>query len=230
MKIAIHQPNFFPWSGYFYKIYLSDTFIFLDDVQYSKNSFTNRVNIISDKKSTWLTVPVKSKLGTKINDIKIADSLWKKKHLSKLVNAYKSSDFFYEVYAKICDLFEEISFMKLAEVNQFIILRIANWLKLEKNFHKSSELEINKSFKGDDRLIEIIKYFNCEIYYSGIGAKKYQDIEKFANSGIELKYLNYREKQYSQMSTKFIGGTSILDLLFNLGIKKTIEYCKCKHD
>ena len=98
MKIAIHQPNFFPWAGYFYKIYLSDIFVFLDDVQYSKNSYTNRASIILEQKSSWLTIPIKSSLKTKIYDIQVADSLWKKKHLSKLVNAYKRSDFFSEIY------------------------------------------------------------------------------------------------------------------------------------
>ena len=228
MKIAIHQPNFFPWAGYFYKIYLSDIFVFLDDVKYSKNSYTNRASIILEKKNNWLTIPVKSSLETKIYDIQVADSLWQKKHLSKLVNAYKSSDFFSEIYYKISQLYDKISSNNLADINYIIIKEVSNWLKIERKFYRSSDLRINKNLSGDDRLIEIIKSFNGKVYFSGEGARKYQNKDKYTNYKINLKYTEFIEKKYQQSTEKFISGTSILDLLFNLGIEKTIKHYNFK--
>ena len=84
MVIAIHQPNYFPWPGYFFKILKSDIFVFLDDVQYSNNSFTCRTNILENKNKSWLSVPIKKKMGQNINQILIADLEWKMKHLSKI--------------------------------------------------------------------------------------------------------------------------------------------------
>ena len=78
MLIAIHQPNYFPWTGYFYKIMKAEYFIFLDDAQYTKNSFINRTNIIDNKKKVWMSIPVKNKFGHKINQTMVADREWKK--------------------------------------------------------------------------------------------------------------------------------------------------------
>ena len=224
MNIAIHQPNFFPWSGYFYKIKLSDYFVFLDDVQFSKNSYTNRVKIVNEKKQTWLTLPINAKFGLKIKEITVVDKTWKTKHLSKITNAYKKTKYFYEIFNKIQNLFEEIDSTNLSIINQMIIRKISSWLELNKKFYRSSDLKISNSLSGDDRLIEIIKSINGKTYFSGKGGSKYQDEEKFKSSDIALKYLDFKEKEYIQLSNEFIYGNSILDLLFNLGISKTIEY------
>ena len=84
MIVAIHQPNYIPWSGYFYKILKSDVFIFLDDAQYTKNSFINRNRIKTPTGEAWLTVPVKASLTDKINEVVYADAQWKKKHIKSL--------------------------------------------------------------------------------------------------------------------------------------------------
>ena len=121
MIISIHQPNYFPWSGYFYKIMKSDIFVFLGDVNFSKNSFTNRTDIIENKEKVWITLPVKKKLGVNINMVEIDDDQWKKKHLSKIKNSYIRSDYFQEIWEKINLLFNSIDTNNLAEVNKSII-------------------------------------------------------------------------------------------------------------
>ena len=101
MIISIHQPNYFPWPGYFFKILKSDIFVFLDDVQYSNNSFTCRTNILENKNKSWLSVPIKKKMGQKINQILIADLEWKMKHLSKIKNCYLKTEHFSFLWDKI---------------------------------------------------------------------------------------------------------------------------------
>ena len=71
MIISIHQPNFLPWLGYFYKIAASDMFIVLDDVQYTKNSYINRSQIKTPQGCLWLTVPVHASLSNKIIEVRI---------------------------------------------------------------------------------------------------------------------------------------------------------------
>ena len=77
MKVAIHQPNYLPWMGYFHKMHHADVFIFLDDVQFTKGSHINRVKILSGKGPRWLTVPVvKVKLGQNIIDVRPSSNNW----------------------------------------------------------------------------------------------------------------------------------------------------------
>jgi len=80
--VSIHQPNYFPWLGYFYKIVNSDVFVFLDNVQFSKNSYINRVQIYGkDEKVRWLTVPVSVHLGQLIEEVHPSSIDWRSKHL-----------------------------------------------------------------------------------------------------------------------------------------------------
>ena len=92
--VAIHQPNYIPWAGYFFKIAHVDTFIFLDDVEYSKNSYINRNQIKTPNGNLWLTVPVHSESESKINEVKISGNIWVKKHLKTSAKCLWQSNFF----------------------------------------------------------------------------------------------------------------------------------------
>src|SRR5947209_586580 len=90
MKCAIMQPTYLPWAGYFHLISQVGMFVFLDDVQYEKNSWQNRNRILVNGQPHWLTVPVR-RLGLeqKINEVQIDDSsLWRKKHIRTLIETY----------------------------------------------------------------------------------------------------------------------------------------------
>ena len=86
MIVSIHQPNYLPWGGYFFKIINSDLFIFLDDVQFSKNSFINRTKVTHNNEYTWLSIPIKFNLGESILQVKLAQEDWQLRHLSKIQN------------------------------------------------------------------------------------------------------------------------------------------------
>lgn len=95
--VAIHQPNFMPWIGYFYKIYQADKFIFLDDVQIQKKgaSFSNRVNILIEGEEKYLTVPIKRGSGIRnINTTRFNDNRWRNKIISNLQANYARANFF----------------------------------------------------------------------------------------------------------------------------------------
>ena len=86
MIVAIHQPNYIPWLGFFYKIAKSDIFIFLDDVQYTKNSFINRNKIKTSQGSIWLTLPVRNKgrFGQLIREVELNESVPGVRNILKL--------------------------------------------------------------------------------------------------------------------------------------------------
>ena len=97
---VIMQPTYLPWLGYFDLIRQSDIFVFLNDVQFSKQSWQvkNRIKNLSEE--LMITIPVKkSSLSTKIDMVLIDNTKnWKKKHLKSIYLAYKKSEFFDEIY------------------------------------------------------------------------------------------------------------------------------------
>ncbi len=224
--ISIHQPNYLPWAGYFFKICVSKTFIFLDDVQASKQSFFNRVKILENDNTNWLTVPIKISLGTKINEVRFSQDDWRKRHLSKIFNSYKKSNFFKEVFIFLEHLYSSAVSNNPSETNKFFIKKISDFLEMETNFLSSSDMKVNSDLVSDDRLISLLKLLREDLYLSGTGAASYQDKNKFKDNNITLNYINNLNINYTQSSIKFESGLSIIDLLFNLGKIKTREYIK----
>jgi len=212
---AIHQPNFFPWRGYFDKIKESDVFVFLDDVEVVKTGSSpfNRTSLKISNNSIYFTVPKKKKNSRIINDIKFSDDMWKKKLMKTIDNNYSKSKNYKKNKNFVMEL---INFDNefISKFNCNSILKIASYLGISnKNFVFSSE--VNSKENSTKRLISICKYFDCDQYLSGVGGKFYQDEKLFESNKINLKYQNYKEPAYSQIGSNFIQGLSVIDYLFN---------------
>lgn len=214
MIISIHQPNFCPWLGYFYKIACSDLFIILDDAQYTKNSYINRSQIKTPQGLLWLTVPVHASLSSKINEVKISDSLWREKLIKTIDSFYKKAPYFSEYKEKIFDLIAQ-QYSTLSELNIALIKHMCLIFEIKTPFFMASDIPSN--LKGDDRLIELIEHSGGNVYLSGSGGKNYQSDEKFKEKGIDLIYSSFKHPIYCQLWGEFHGGLSALDFLFNSG-------------
>lgn len=219
MIVSIHQPNYIPWLGYFYKIHKSDIFVFLDDVQYIRRGFINRNRIKTHQGVSWLTVPVESKgkYESNINEMKIKGDLnWKENHLRSIEMNYKRSDYFNDFFNifKACLIKDH---EKLSEMNIDIIKAICKLLNIKTEIILSSELNIKET--GTERLINICKLVGADKYLSGGGGAKYQDEKMFKDNSIQLMYSDFHEKQYKQLWGDFTGSLSVIDYIFNCGYK-----------
>ena len=226
MIVAIHQPNYFPWMGYFDKINRCDKFIFLTDSFRSKNDkYLTRTRIINNNSKTqYLTIP----LG--INQVKInqlpmpKEKHWKVKILNIIKESYRSSYYFEEVYADVKKLtVSDYEYFSDYSINiiKFLIekLNINTSIYLDKEF--------NEDFgKSNQRNIALCKKVGGNVYLSGDGASVYNDIQLFKDHSLELLYQNYEVPNYSQNSNKFIPGLSILDVIFNCGYHETEKLIK----
>lgn len=218
--VAIHQPNYWPWLGYFAKILIADHFVFLDDVQFSNGSYTNRVKILKDGTPGWLTLPVTKRFGQTIVDVSLAQPDWARRQLDTIKNYYKDADCFSEVWSTInsmvCEI-SDISDRKLAKVNAFLIRSLCDRLDLPCQFSLASEYRLSEG-SGDDHLLALLTQFGGDtVYLSGSGGATYQDESKFAERGVGLRYLRFEHPTYAQGTAEFISGLSILDPLFRLG-------------
>jgi hypothetical protein len=225
--VAIHQPNYLPWAGYFHKIYRADIFVFLDNVQYSKNSYTNRVQIQLNNQVKWMTVPVKFSLGTDIIDVIPAGSEWPSRHLDLLRNAYRKSPCFKEVWPFLKDLISEVNGNEnIAKSNQFLIERLSEQLGLACQFTNASEIDTG-NLVGSERLASLVRTLAQEsTYLSGSGGDNYQSVLNFEQYGIDVAYTDYKLETPVTASIGFNSGCSIVDALFHLGWSQTTEIVK----
>jgi len=219
--VGIHQPNFFPWFGYFLKIARSDKFVFLDDAQISNSSsYINRTSIKINGKAKWLTVPIQRTNGQQaIKQSKYLDTNWRIKIIKTLKMNYGTAQHYNENEEFIQKLIHYNS-NSISEFNIFIISEICKVLDLSTSICSSATLCINDT--STERLIGIVKSLNGNIYLSGSGGNKYQDVELFGSDGIQVQYNLFSHPIYNQVKTHtFITGLSILDFIFNIGIKNT---------
>ena len=224
--LAIHQPNFLPWLGYFHKILESDVFVFLDDVEYTKNGFINRNKIKTPQGKQWITLAVNYSGNSKqkINEVEIFNPVKsKKKVLASLEMNYKKAEYFNIYFEELREIINK-SDLKLAELNILLIKWICKKLDINSQIFISSELNITEE-DPTDRLISICKKFDGSHYISGFGGDNYQEHQKFENAGIELVQSQFKQKEYPQRWGEFIPYMSVIDGLLNLG-KSITDYIK----
>ena len=220
MIVAIHQPDYLPYPGFFYKIYRCDTFVFLDDAQYSNTGMHNVNRIKTSQGALSLKVPVKQTLGDLICDVTTRDNLnWKRKHLRTIALNYCKAPFYRPVY----DIYKQLltrDYDSIADMNEAIILRFCKEVGLERKFVRSSALGVNSS--KEQRLVDICVKLGADVYYSGTGAKDYLTGDLFKEAGITLVYSDYRPIVYPQPG-HFIPNLSILDYFFNCGFNLNFD-------
>ena len=216
--IAIHQPNFIPWIGFFYKWMVADIFVMLDDVQFSNNSLINRNKIKTSQGEQWITVPVmrRGRFRQQINETRILrDPKWIKKCLGSLKMNYSNSPFFSKYYPKIQELISQNQ-ERLVELNISLLKWIVNEISIDVPFLRSSELKCI-SGNSTERLVSICKALGADKYYCGFGGNKYHNEDLFKEMQIQLIKTDFLHPTYPQSWGRFIPNLSVLDLMFNCG-------------
>ena len=214
--VAIHQPEYLPWLGFFKKMMNSKIFVFLDDAQFRKKGWQNRNRIRTKNDTTLLSIPVHAHSYPNINEITIDNNKnWAKRHKKSILFNYAKAPYFEEFKDFIESVFEK-KFEYLADLNTEIIKFIMNELEIKPKIVFSSNLNISK--KGSDRVLEICKAVDADYYITGtVWAQSHLRIEEFKKSNIHVEFQEFQHPVYKQIHGKFIPEMSIIDLLFNEG-------------
>lgn len=225
ITVAIHQPNFFPWLGYFKKIEQSDIFIFLDSVQFPKKggTYCNRFGLLIAGNTSWCTAPViRSFHGTKNIAEMVFDPTraWRKRITNAISSNYAKAHFFSDIFPFVEALLMDPD-ESLADYNIRAIRGIVEFIGLDApRFVRSSRLAVQGN--ATRLLIALTKEVGGTRYLSGDGAGGYQENELFAGAGLALAKLNFRHPVYNQgLSGQFIPGLSVIDALMHCGPTRT---------
>jgi hypothetical protein len=216
MKAVIHQPQFFPYPGFFHKLSMADVYVVMDDVQYDKR-FTNRNKIITTSGWMWLTVPINKnhKFFSNMN-VEINNALpWRETHWKSIAQSYANAKYFnsYKDYLK--NLYQK-EWDFLFDLDFETLKKTINWLGLKIEVVRESELNVKGT--STERLVNTCKAVGSDTYVSGRGGRNYMDEKLFEKNNIKLEHQNYSAIPYRQkLSESFIPDLSILDLLVNVG-------------
>ena len=225
MKVAIHQPQYLPWLGYFDKMDQVDGFVLLDTVQFKKNEWQNRNRIKTASGWQYLTVPVFHRFPQRISEVRINNAApWSRKHLQALISNYSGAPFF-DVHRPF---FEEVYHREwnlLIDLNLRILDYLVEALGVQTKLVLASSLRagINpappEGLPGEktDRLIAICQALGADTYLSGIRGKGYLDLGRFEEAGIQVLFQAFQCPWYPQRFGPFESNLSIVDLLFNCG-------------
>ncbi|MBF0448650.1 MAG: WbqC family protein [Magnetococcales bacterium] len=220
--IVISQPMLFPWVGLFEQIRLADLYVHYSDVQFSKGSFVNRVQIKTAQGSKWLTVPLHNlALGQRIDSVQVRPQTggagdWRRRHLDMLKQAYKEAPFKHEMFSLVETLYsttwETIGSLSLASIEI-----CCDYFGLSKQTSFIDVKDLGISGSSSQRVFDIVQHLEGGKYVTGLGARHYLDHELFEKAGILVEYMDYQRNEYPQRHGRFDPHVSILDLIANMG-------------
>lgn len=218
MKLAIMQPYFFPYIGYWQLIHAADRFVIYDDVNYIKGGWINRNRILINGAPHYLTVPLhQSSPNKRINEISVqASSAWRNKMIKTVENTYRKAAFFEEVFPIIEKLIG-YGVDSLAEYLANQIQVLAKFMGIKTEFVVSSRHYSNSDLSSQARVLDICKREGATTYINAQGGQSLYNVDVFSASGINLCFLIMCPLPYKQRTPVFMPYLSIIDALMEVG-------------
>lgn len=219
MIIAIHQPNYLPYLGFFERMKQSDIFVIYDDAQFNKDDFQHRNKIRIYHGWKWLTVPVEKK-RIPIKDIKIRNGLlikgvtWQEAHLRDIWDNYKDTSY-YALYEDDLESTYVDKYDKVIDLNMGIINFLMDEFGVRTKIIFASELDFTSG--STERLVDITEALCGDVYLSGPSGRDYLDVSLFEKKGISVEFQDFKHPVYKQRYDGFIPNMSAIDALFNVG-------------
>ena len=221
MKLAIMQPYFLPYLGYFQLINAVDRFVLLDDVNYIKKGYVNRNSFLTGTGIYTFTIPlIKASQNKLIKDIEIGFSKKDQlKLLKTMKGAYKKAPYFEPIFS----LFEKIleyEELNISKYNLYSIQQICSYLGIATELVESSSNYPKEDLTGSDRILDIAKKNNAAQYLNPIGGLNLYEKEQFEKEGVVFNFIKMNELHYKQFNLEFTPNLSILDVLMFNSVEK----------
>ena len=226
MKVATHQPHYFPWIGYYDKMAKADVFVLLDQVQFEKGSQMSRNRVLAPNGETkFLTISgyTKDFLNREYREILTKDvEVWTVRQMNALQSYYRKASYQAEIFPLLKQFFQK-DFKTICEWTCASMELVRELLEIKTPLIYQSDIQYDRDNKRSDLVCAICNAIGADTYFSGRGASMtYLNREKFVENGVKIVFQDFTHPVYTQCSSKeFITGISILDLLFNCGVEES---------
>ena len=213
--VVITQPMLFPWPGFFEQLMIADSYIYLDDTQFSKGSFTNRIQLLRGNDRCWMTIPLAGKGSfQKISELAAAGEDWKASHRALLRQSLLGAPFiddalsiFDSVYSHSC--LPELLIASIEEPARYL------GIGAKRTVERTSNMGVEGT--SWQRVLDIVLKAGGSRYLTGHGAANYMDHKAFERAGVQVDYMDYSRTPWPQPGGSFTPYVSVLDLIARMG-------------
>lgn len=211
MTLAIMQPYFFPYLGYFQLMHAVDEFVFYDDVNFIKQGWITRNRIIVNNKAHYFNIEVQGASSFKrINEIQLGSN--QSRLIKTIEQAYAKAPYFKESFPVIRDILLNDQ-PDLFGFLRYSLETLAKYLGINTRFKVSSDLEKDNDLLAQDKIIDICRRLGADTYINLIGGQELYERSDFINENISLNFIKSSPMIYPQFSNEFIPSLSIIDLM-----------------
>ncbi|MFW1883976.1 WbqC family protein [Acinetobacter nosocomialis] len=232
MKLAIMQPYFMPYIGYFQLINTVDKFIFYDDVTFIKQGWINRNQILINNQASLFSIPLSNASShVLIKDVLVAEKAydkWKKSFLNSILFSYKKAKN-YEAISNLIHSILEQQPQTISELAIKSVIEVSRYLGIKTEFEISSEIYKNTYLSGQDRVLDICKSENALTYINPIGGVELYSKNIFLQNGVELFFIQSNKSIYKQFSDEFVPFLSIIDVMMFNDVEEIQQQLKHFH-
>jgi hypothetical protein len=218
MRITAHQPLFLPWLGFFEKIMYADTYVVLDNVQFSRRDYMHRNRIEINQESRWITIPIESDSARKeIREVLVEGQNWKRVHLESIRRSYSKTPFFDDIFSILQAAYYSTDSKYLFDYSMPLLTELFNYLGIRTEIKLLSETDI-KSRKSQ-LILELCLQAECNEYLAGSQGLEYLDVKAFRDNRVDVLNQEYKHPRYKQRFDEFIPNLSVIDLICYQGQK-----------
>ena len=216
MKLAIMQPYFLPYIGYWQLLSAVDVFVVYDNVQYTKKGWINRNRFLLNGSDRLFTLQLKRDSdGLDVRCRSLAEDFKRERLIAQLEGAYRKAPYFRAAFPIINEIIR-CEHENLFDYIANSIRVIADYLGIKTPLVVSSTVSIDHTLRAENKVLALCKSLGADRYINAIGGQSLYHQEEFAACGIELSFLQTRPIRYQQFGNPFVPNLSIVDvLMFN---------------
>jgi WbqC-like protein family len=230
MKVAIMQPYFFPYIGYFQLIDSVDLFVIYDNIKYTKKGWINRNRFLRNGTDCVFTVPVqKNSDDLDVKDRVVAAEFDRGGLVNQLCEAYRRAPHFQESFP-IVEKAVMAPRQNLFEYVHGSVVEVCRYLGIGTQIVASSSFSIDPALKAQDKVLALCKAAGASTYVNAIGGQTLYTQEEFRAQGVELKFLKTDPIEYAQFGDPYVPWLSIIDVMMFNPVVRIREFLETRYE